>query len=91
MRILLHNTGGIGFMSQEHSMNTLKSENSPSTIYIEYKIDIACISEVNEDWREVENNILFGTQRHHGKSIVVLKLQTIQKGQSQMIFKWEEQ
>ena len=61
-RILLHNTGGIGFISGERSKESLKMERLKS-LAINYEIDLICLTEVNRDWRSVEqsNTIWNGT------------------------------
>ena len=53
VRILLHNTGGIGFKSNERSIATLKLERLKKLV-IEKNIDLIGLTEVNKDWRKLE-------------------------------------
>ena len=53
VRLLLINTGGIGFMTEARSKETLKSEKL-RMLCNEYKIDVVCLTDVNKDWREVD-------------------------------------
>ena len=48
MRLLLHNTGGIGFMTEDRSRETLTSEKL-RMLCNEYEIDMVCLTEVNKD------------------------------------------
>ena len=61
-RILIHNTGGIGFISGQRSRETLKMERLKRLV-INYNVDLVCLSEVNKDWRSVqqEHTIWNGT------------------------------
>ena len=63
-RILLLNTGGIGFISEERSKETLKMERLKQ-ITINYNIDLLCLTELNKDWRAIkqDNTIWNGTSR----------------------------
>ena len=54
-RILLHNTGGIGFVTSERKKETLKMERLKK-LSIDYNIDLICLTEVNKDWRSVVQN-----------------------------------
>ena len=54
-RILLHNTGGVGFITDERSRETLKMERLKA-LTIEYQIDLLCLTEINKDWRGVDQN-----------------------------------
>ena len=58
VRLLMHNTGGIGFMAEERSKETLKSEKLRGLCNL-YNIDLAGLYENNKDWRQVDqkNNI----------------------------------
>ena len=60
--ILLHNTGGIGFVSGKRSKETLKMERL-KRLTINYEVDLVCLSEINKDWRSVnqEHTIWNGT------------------------------
>ena len=51
-RILLHNTGGIGFITNERSRETLKVERLKA-LTIKYWIDLLCLTELNRGWRGV--------------------------------------
>ena len=42
-------------MTDKKSRETLKSEKL-RRLCIEYKIDLACLAEINKDWREVEQD-----------------------------------
>lgn len=53
VRILLLNTGSIGFMIEERSKESLKSEKLRGLCNA-YNIDIVCLKEINKDWRLVE-------------------------------------
>ena len=55
IRILLHNTGGIGFMTSNRSVATLKTERLKKLV-IQNNVDLVCLTEVNKDWRNVEND-----------------------------------
>ena len=61
-RIILHNTSDIGFVIGKRSKETLKME-SLNRLVIDYDIDLVCLSEVNKDWRSVQqdNTIWNGT------------------------------
>ena len=48
MGFLLHNTGGIGFMNDKQSRETLKLDKN-RRLCIEYKIDLSCLTEINKD------------------------------------------
>ena len=48
VRVLLYNTGGIGFRTGDRSKESLKSEKM-RRICNEYKIDLVCLTEVNKD------------------------------------------
>ena len=52
-RILLHNTGGVGFISDERSKDTLKMERLKD-LTINYEVDLICLTEVNLDWRSID-------------------------------------
>ena len=54
-RILLHNTGGIGFISGERSKETLKMERLKE-LSINYDIYLLCLTELNKDWRAIQQN-----------------------------------
>ena len=47
-RVLLHNTGGIGFISVQRSRETLKMERLKRLV-INYDVDLVCLSEVDKD------------------------------------------
>ena len=53
VRILLLNTGGIGFMTEERSKESLKSEKLRG-ICNAYQVHIVCLTEINKDWRLVK-------------------------------------
>ena len=53
MRLLLHNTGGVRFMTDKRSRKIVKSEKL-RRLFIEYKIYLACLTRINKDWSEVE-------------------------------------
>ena len=53
VRLLVHNTGGIGFMTGERSKETLKSEKLRG-LSKQYNFDLVGLTEVNKDWRKVE-------------------------------------
>ena len=61
-RILLLNTGGIGFFTNSRFRETLKSERL-KTICVNYNVDLVCLTETNKDWRTVNqcNTIWNGT------------------------------
>ena len=48
--MLLHNVGGIGFIAHERSRETMKMERLKK-FTIEQSVDLACLTEVNKDWR----------------------------------------
>ena len=50
IRILLQNIGGIGFITEERSKETLKMERLKEVV-INHAVDIFCLTEVNKDWR----------------------------------------
>ena len=51
-RVLLQNTGGIGFVSNKRCEETLKMERLKQLV-LDYDVDLVCLSEVNKDWRSV--------------------------------------
>ena len=51
-RILLHNTGGIGFVSGDRNKESLKMERIKE-LTIKYRFDLLCLTEINKDWRAV--------------------------------------
>ena len=57
-RVLLHNSGGIGFVSGDRNKESLKMERVKQ-LTIKYNFDLICLTEVNKDWRAVsqENTI----------------------------------
>ena len=61
-RLLLHNTGGIGFVTDSRLRETLKSEKL-KTLVNNYDVDVICLTETNKDWRKVDqsNTIWNGT------------------------------
>ena len=54
-RILLHNNGGIGFVTNERKKESLKMERLKK-LSIDYNIDLICLTGVNKDWRSVVQN-----------------------------------
>ena len=54
-RLLLHNTGGIGFISGEKSKESLKMERL-KRLAINYDVDLICLTEVNKDWKFVQQD-----------------------------------
>ena len=63
-RLLLDNTGGIGFMIGERSKETLKMEKLKQTT-VNYDVNLICLTEINKDWRSMkqENTIWEGTKQ----------------------------
>ena len=60
IRILLHNTNGIGFVSAARSRQTLKLEKLKNLV-LTHSFDFIGLSEVNKDWRRIPS-----TQSIHG-------------------------
>ena len=57
---MIHNTGGIGFVSDERSKQTLKMEKLKKLL-LDHKFDLVGLTEVNKDWRRMEhNNTIWG-------------------------------
>ena len=80
-RILLHNTGGIGFITDERSKDTLNMERLKD-LTIKYEVDLICLTEVNRDWRSIDKKIQFGMGHQVRKKIDASKFhRTPQKGQ----------
>ena len=50
LRIFLQNVGGIGFVTDQRSKETLKMERLKKLI-TENEFDIMCLTEINKDWR----------------------------------------
>ena len=63
-RVLLHNTGGIGFVTNQRSRETLKMERLKRLV-INYEVDLVCLSEVNKDWRSVP-------RQHHMERYIIM-------------------
>ena len=64
IRILLNNPGGIGFIENSRCLQTLKMEKLKKLI-IQHNIDIVGLSEVNKDWRKVEQeHIIWNTTQN---------------------------
>ena len=60
VRILLHNTGGLGFATNVRSKQTLKMERLKKLI-IKHDFDFVGLTEVNKDWRRIEHeNTIWG-------------------------------
>ena len=55
VRILLHNPGGLGFVSNERSKQTLKMERLKKLL-LKHKFDYVGLTEVNKDWRRMEHD-----------------------------------
>ena len=60
-RVLLHNVGGIGFITNERSREIMKMERLKK-FTIEHLVYLACLTEVNKNWRltNEENTIWNG-------------------------------
>ena len=60
--LLLHCTGGIGFIANKRSRENLKMEKLDKNS-IDYSEDLICLTEVNKDWRAVprEHTMYNGT------------------------------
>ena len=58
----MHNTGGVGFISEDRNLESLKMERL-KTLTINYDVDLICLTEVNRDWQSIEqgNTIWNGT------------------------------
>ena len=52
LRLLCYNTGGIGFLSEERSKETLKMHKLKKLV-LENQVDIMSLTELNKDWRKV--------------------------------------
>ena len=88
VRVLLHNTGGIGFMTEVRSKESLKSEKL-RMLCNEYKIDIVCLTEVNKDWREVEQQHSIWNATSTCVNFDVFRCHITQRNQSQESIKLE--
>lgn len=66
VRILLHNTNGIGFTTNKRNKETLKMEKLKNLI-LSQDFDIVALSELNKDWRKItyDNSIWGVTQSWH--------------------------
>ena len=66
VRILLHNTNGIGFVTDKRCKETLKMEKLKKLI-LSQDFDIVGLSEINKDWRKIQydNSIWSATQSWH--------------------------
>ena len=51
----MQNVGGIGFVSNQRSLETLKMEKLKKTV-IEHSVDLLALIETNKDWRCVPTN-----------------------------------
>ena len=85
IRILLHNPGGIGFVSNQRSKETLKMEKLKKLI-LEQNVDITCLTEVNKDWRTIAyDNTIWGATigwREH-RRVQVAHNRTVAPGDSE--------
>ena len=60
IRILLHNPGGIGFVSDKRCKQTLKMEKLKKLV-IDHNVDLISLTEVNKDWRKIDyQNTIWG-------------------------------
>ena len=55
IRLLLWNANGIGFVSHERSLESLKMEKLKKLL-ITHEVDIAGITELNKNWKKVDTN-----------------------------------
>ena len=66
--ILVQNVGGIGFISEHRSKETLKMEKIKELV-CNWAVDLLCMTEVNKDWRPITySNTIWGgthTWRQH--------------------------
>ena len=86
IRILLHNVGGIGFVTGQRSRETLKMEKLKELV-CRYGVDLISLSEVNKDWRKIQTNntIWEGTKAWQEHRRVQVSQNTTQRSEKEFL------